>query len=89
MTTFSETKPAEGPVARAIEKQTSRIPSDVFLWAALGFLGVSAAMRAANRRGNESLIAQLAPTFLLLGVYNKLVKVAGSDKYDQATPIPA
>jgi len=89
MNTFSETTPAEGPVARAIEKQTTRIPSDVFLWAALGFLGVSAAMRAVNRRGGTSLLAELAPTFLLLGIYNKLVKMAGSDKYDQVTQIPA
>jgi len=89
MNTYSETKSAEGPVARAIEKQTSRIPSDVFLWAALGFLGASVAMRAVNRRSTDSVLAQLAPTFLLLGLYNKLVKVAGSDKYDQATPIPA
>ena len=25
----------EGPVAKAIERQTSKVPSDLFLWAAL------------------------------------------------------
>lgn len=89
MDTFSKSKPVEGPVARAIEKKTSQIPSDVFLWAALGFLGVAAAMRVANRRGSAPFLAQLAPTLLLLGVYNKLVKVAGSDQYDQAAAFPA
>jgi hypothetical protein len=29
-------------------------------------------------------MAQIAPTLLLLGVYNKLVKIAGSDRFDQA-----
>jgi len=29
----------EGPVAKAIESQTSRIPSDVFLWTAIGTIG--------------------------------------------------
>jgi hypothetical protein len=31
----------EGPVARAIEEQTAKLPSDLFLWAALGSMGVS------------------------------------------------
>lgn len=75
-------KPEEGPVARAIEHKTQRIPSDVFLWTALGFFGLAAAMQAANRKHSSLLLSQLAPTFLLLGIYNKLVKVAGSDQYE-------
>jgi len=85
---FAESKPVEGPVARAIEKRTSRIPSDIFLWAALGFIGASAAMQMVNRRGGGLLLAQLAPTLLLLGVYNKLVKVAGSEPYDPSPQFP-
>ena len=73
----------EGPVAKAIERQTSRIPSDVFLWAALGFLGVSAIRASSRRDAGSTFLTQLAPTLLMLGVYNKLVKVAGSDKHDQ------
>lgn len=72
----------EGPVAKAIERQTSKVPSDIFLWTALGFLGVSA-VRNMSRREGGNFMAQLAPTLLLLGVYNKLVKIAGSDRYDQ------
>jgi hypothetical protein len=81
----STTEPrTEGPVAKAIERQTSKIPSDVFLWAALGFLGVSAIKSASSRQGSGgTFLTQLAPSLLMLGVYNKLVKVAGSDKYDQ------
>lgn len=72
----------EGPVAKNIERQTSKIPSDVFLWAALGFLGLSA-FRNMSRKQEGNFMSQLAPTLLLLGVYNKLVKIAGSDRYDQ------
>lgn len=72
----------EGPVAKAIERQTSKLPSDLFLWTAMGFLAVSA-FKTMRRRQEGQFIAQLAPTLLLLGMYNKLVKIAGSDRYDQ------
>ena len=31
----------EGPVARSIEQHTAKLPSDLFLWAALGSIGTS------------------------------------------------
>lgn len=73
----------EGPVAKAIERQTSKLPSDLFLWGALGFLGVAAIRNIRNRREEGQFLSQLGPTLLLLGVYNKLVKIAGSDRFDQ------
>lgn len=73
----------EGPVAKAIEQQTSRVPSDVFLWAAVGAIGVSLALQTINQRERSLFIGQWAPTLLILGLYNKLVKVAGSDRNDQ------
>jgi hypothetical protein len=76
-------KPEEGQVAKAIEHQTQRVPSDIFLWTALGFFGLSVAMQATGRKHSSLLLSQLAPTFLLLGIYNKLVKVAGSDVFEQ------
>ncbi|HKO21286.1 MAG TPA: hypothetical protein VJX91_01405 [Candidatus Eisenbacteria bacterium] len=82
----STTQPrTEGPVAKAIEHQTSKIPSDVFLWAALGFLGVSAMKSIRNRRDSgETFLSSLGPTLLMLGLYNKIVKVHGSDQYDES-----
>jgi hypothetical protein len=82
----------EGPVARGIEKQTAKLPSDLFLWAAgasiLGSLVLQSMkpsrisfFTGARRSGELStFVGQWAPTFLLLGIYNKLVKVAGSDR---------
>jgi hypothetical protein len=69
----------EGVVARSIEHYTAQLPSDTFLWAALGSIGVSLALRMGGAKHDALFVGQWAPTFLLLGLYNKLVKVAGSD----------
>lgn len=69
----------EGPIARAIEQQTAKLPSDTFLWAAFGSIGLSLALKLADRRHDALFVGQWAPTFLLLGIYNKLVKLLGSD----------
>ncbi len=75
----------EGPVARAIEEQTAKLPSDVFLWAALGSMGVSLMLRMSDRKDESLFVGQWAAPFLILGMYNKLVKVAGSDRvHDKA-----
>jgi hypothetical protein len=70
---------AEGQLARTIEEQTAKLPSDTFLWAALGSMVVSAALQLAGNQKTSLFIGQWAPSFLLLGLYNKIVKVAGSD----------
>jgi hypothetical protein len=70
----------EGNVARAIEHQTAKLPSDIFLWAALASIATSLAFQMLDRQKNALFIGQWAPTFLLLGIYNKLVKQLGSDR---------
>lgn len=71
---------SEGMVARAIEEQTAKLPSDVFLWAAGASIAGSLTLKMMHRNHEALFVGQWAPTFLLLGVYNKLVKVAGSDR---------
>jgi len=71
----------EGTVARTIEEQTAKLPSDVFLWAALGSIGVSAMLQIAGKQKVSLFVGQWVAPFLLLGVYNKIVKVAGSDQF--------
>lgn len=72
----------EGPVAAAIEEYTARIPSDMYLWAALGSMAVSATLKVLRKDEEALFVGQWAPSFLLLGVYNKLVKQLGKDKTD-------
>ncbi len=63
----------EGPVAEAIEEQTAKLPSDLFLWAALGSMGVSLTMQLLGKRHTSLFIGQWAAPILLLGLYNKIV----------------
>ena len=71
---------SEGTVARFIEEQTAKLPSDLFLWAAGGSIVGSLALHLTGREHESLFVGQWAPTFLILGLYNKLVKVAGSDR---------
>ena len=71
---------SEGVVARTIEQQTAKLPSDVFLWAALGSMGMALFLRLSGDKDAGLFVGQWAAPFLTLGVYNKLVKVAGSDR---------
>jgi hypothetical protein len=70
----------EGPLARAIEHQTAKLPSEIFLWAALASIATSLVFQMMDRKQNALFVGQWAPTFLLLGIYNKLVKQFGSDR---------
>ena len=69
----------EDQFTAAIEKTTSRIPSSAYLVAALGAMAVSAGLHAWNKKHESLFIGQWAAPFLLLGIYNKLVKQHGSD----------
>ncbi|MFO0852349.1 MAG: hypothetical protein U0871_27850 [Gemmataceae bacterium] len=71
---------SEGPIARGIEEYTAQLPSDTFLWAAGASIAASLTLMVAGNRHGALFVGQWAPTFLLLGVYNKIVKVAGPDR---------
>ena len=79
MRTFTPPEHTEGPVARAIEQQTAKLPSDTFLWMAGGSIAASLTLKLMGRDKDALFVGQWAPTFLILGLYNKLVKLQGSD----------
>jgi hypothetical protein len=70
---------SEGKVAKAIEQQTAKLPSDTFLWLALGSMGASLTFQLLGQKHVSLFIGQWAPSFLLFGIYNKIVKLEGSD----------
>ena len=70
----------EGKVARTIEEQTAKMPSDVWLWAAFAAIGVSMLFHGTGKREDGLFVGQWVAPFLLFGVYNKIVKVAGYDR---------
>jgi hypothetical protein len=70
---------SEGRIATMIEEQTAKIPSDTFLWAAVGSMIGAALLQASGKRHLGIFVGQWAPTILILGLYNKLVKQHGHD----------
>ena len=74
----------EGTVAKTIETQTAKLPSDVFLWMAVASMAASATLQIAGNKPVSLFVGQWAPTFLIFGLYNKLVKQLGSDRTENA-----
>ena len=81
--TMGTTGHQEGGLARPIEEITAELPSDIFLWLAGGSILGSALLKLVGRQHDALFVGQWAPTFLLLGTYNKLVKLLGHDKYSR------
>jgi hypothetical protein len=69
----------EGTVTKQIEYYTSQVPSGAYLSLAIGSIGLSLAMELAGKKHAATFIGHWVPTILLLGLYNKLVKLEGSD----------
>jgi hypothetical protein len=72
----------EGELTKAIEKQTAKLPSDVFLASAVGAILLSLGFKLAKKNHSALFVGQWAAPFLLLGIYNKIVKVQGSERDD-------
>ena len=80
LATMERQSHTEGRVARAIESQTAKLPSDTFLWVAVGAMATSATLQMLGRQQASLFVGQWAPTLLIMGLYNKLVKQLGSDR---------
>jgi hypothetical protein len=69
----------ESQTATAIERQTAKLPSDLFLYAAGASIATSLTLKIMGRSKDALFVGQWAPTFLVLGLYNKMVKRFGTD----------
>jgi len=66
----------EGDLTRTIEEQTAKIPSINWLGLAVGSMVASfIAAIVFRRRGLGTFIGLWAPSLMLIGVYNKIVKL--------------
>lgn len=73
----------EGLMTKAVEKETSKIPSIAFLAFAAGSMALALGLAVrSERKGWANFVGLWAPTFLLLGIYNKIVKTHGSDTHE-------
>jgi hypothetical protein len=69
----------EGQITKMLEQYTSQFPSGFYLSLALGSMALSLYLRMRKREHDALFVGQWAPAFLLIGMYNKMVKLQGSD----------
>lgn len=68
---------AEATFTRLVEQQTARIPSHWFLLASFGAMAASLGFELTGQRRWSRFVGMWAPSLLIVGVYNKLVKALG------------
>jgi hypothetical protein len=71
--------PGEDRFTKSMEDYTSSVPSSAYLGIALGAMGVALALQLRGDGKWGNFIGQWVPTWLLIGLYNKLVKLEGHD----------
>ena len=76
----------EDSFTKSVEEYTSEIPSSAFLGIAVGAMAVSLVCQLTGEGKWGNFLAQWVPTWLVIGVYNKLVKLEGHDYADRASP---
>ena len=69
----------EDQVTAAIEKFTAQVPSSAYLALALASMATSLGFKAAGKDHAALFVGQWAAPFLIMGLYNKVVKQHGSD----------
>ncbi len=62
-----------------IESYTSQVPSVIFLGAAVASIAGSLILKATRKDEEALFVGQWVAPFLILGLYNKMVKQHGSD----------
>ena len=74
--------PTEDTFTKTVEKYTATLPSTTYLGVAVGAMAVSLILQLGGRGNWGNFIAQWVPIWLIIGVYNKLVKLEGHDQFD-------
>ncbi len=69
----------EGKRAKYIEKQTAKLSSDWFLWISVGAMAASAILEITGKHKKSAFIGRWVSPLLTFGVYNKIVKLFGSE----------
>ena len=76
-------EPREDEFTKTIERYTGAIPSSAFLTIAVAAMALSLAAQVSGGGKWGNFIAQWAPTWLMIGLYNKMVKLEGHDRSDR------
>jgi hypothetical protein len=78
-------QPHEGELTKKVEQFTGSVPSMGYLALALGSMAASAGIAMFTQRKTlANFIGLWVPTLMLVGIYNKLVKLEGSDQFSHS-----
>jgi hypothetical protein len=75
----------EDQVTSLLESYSAQVPSSFFLGAAAASMVLSLVARLRGKERSSLFFGQWAAPFLLLGIYNKMVKQHGSDALSTGT----
>jgi hypothetical protein len=71
----------EDQTTALMESYSAKLPTSFFLGAAMASIVGSLILKTAGKDHHALFIGQWAAPFLLLGIYNKMVKQHGSDSH--------
>lgn len=75
----SNVEPREGEFTKQVERYTAAIPSSSYLAVAVAAMAASLVFQIGGRGKWGNFLAQWVPTWLIIGLYNKMVKLEGHD----------
>ena len=70
---MAETNEPAAEAQQTFFRITDDIPEEAWFWAALGSIGISAMLKLADKDDWAIFVGQWPPTFLLFGLYHRLV----------------
>jgi hypothetical protein len=74
-------KSQDGTMTKAVENYTAKVPQIAYLSLAVGSMILSASVAMFSKKTSvANFIGLWAPSLLLIGIYNKLVKLEGNEK---------
>jgi hypothetical protein len=76
-------EPTEDRFTKTVEEYTASIPSSGYLGIAVAAMGTSLLFQVTGQGKWGNFIAQWVPTWLIIGLYNKMVKLEGHDQTDR------
>jgi hypothetical protein len=77
---MAETKDQAAEAQQSFFRITDNIPEEAWYWAALGSIGISALLKLAEKDDWAIFVGQWPPTFLLFGLYHRLIRPSGRSR---------
>lgn len=71
---MSDTRQQAGEAQQSPFRLTESIPDETWYWLAIGSIGVSAALKLMEKDHWALFVGQWPPTFLLMGLYHRLMR---------------